>query len=161
MTRQYESDVEAWAAYLEDRYGTGNEYEGYWLESAASLITFAAGSGWVRKTEDQTMPENPWGDLPGMTKLTHKHFQAQVESLARSCGWLCYSTWNSRHSAPGFPDDVMVRPPRLLFVEFKIPPDKPTITQLMWLDWISKCGMAEVFLWTPDEWEQIVGELER
>ena len=94
-------------------------------------------------------------------KMTHKAFQAQVESLARSMGWLCYHTFLSKHSPAGFPDEVLVRPPRLIFAELKIPPDKPTIAQQVWLETLAKLDCAEIFVWTPDEWEQIVGELER
>jgi hypothetical protein len=94
-------------------------------------------------------------------KLTHKKFQASVESLARTTGWLVYSTWNSKHSPAGFPDEVMVRPPRLIFAELKIPPDRVSAAQMAWLETLAKLDCAEIFVWTPDEFENIVGELER
>lgn len=40
--------------------------------------------------------------------VMEKVFQAQVLDLAHLSGWLCYHTHNSRRSAPGFPDLVLV-----------------------------------------------------
>lgn len=45
------------------------------------------------------------------TRISEKEFQAQVLDLARLTGWLCYHPHDSRRSAPGFPDLVLVRPP--------------------------------------------------
>jgi hypothetical protein len=93
--------------------------------------------------------------------LTHKQFQAAVEELAHRMGWLCYHVWNSRHSPAGFPDEVMVRPPRLVFAELKIPPDKPTVAQDVWLNTLAQLPGSEVFVWEPDEFEEIIEVLKR
>jgi hypothetical protein len=76
-------------------------------------------------------------------------------------GWLCYHVWNSRHSPAGFPDEVMVRPPRLVFAELKIPPDKPTVAQDVWLNTLAQLPGSEVFVWEPDEFEEIIEVLKR
>jgi hypothetical protein len=34
-------------------------------------------------------------------------------------GWRRYHTWLAKHSPAGFPDEVLVRPPRLVFAELK------------------------------------------
>ena len=88
-----------------------------------------------------------------MKKLTEKDFLAQVVRLARLLGWLAYHTHDSRRSAAGFPDLVLVRPGRLLFAELKV---RSTLTtdQEAWLAALAAAG-AEVFVWTPDQWEQI------
>lgn len=52
-------------------------------------------------------------------KLTEKQWQEQVVQLAKLCGWLVYHTWNSMHSAAGFPDLVLVRDTRIVFAEVK------------------------------------------
>ena len=40
-----------------------------------------------------------------------REFMPAVVELAKRFGWLLYHTHNSRRSASGFPDLVMVRPP--------------------------------------------------
>ena len=41
--------------------------------------------------------------------MTEKKFQAAVLQIANMYGWLAYHTHDSRRSAPGFPDLVLVR----------------------------------------------------
>ena len=45
--------------------------------------------------------------------------QRTIVTAARDFGWLAYATFSSVRSEPGFPDLVLVRPPRLIFVECK------------------------------------------
>jgi VRR-NUC domain-containing protein len=52
-------------------------------------------------------------------RISEKGLQAQVGELARLCGFPVYHTHDSRHSAPGFPDLVLARPPVIRFVELK------------------------------------------
>ena len=51
--------------------------------------------------------------------LTEAQLQASVIAAARELGFLAYATYRSTHSEPGFPDAVLIRPPRVLFIEFK------------------------------------------
>ena len=44
---------------------------------------------------------------------------AAVIDLARLRRWLCYHTHDSRHSAAGFPDLLLVRGRRLMAAELK------------------------------------------
>lgn len=67
-----------------------------------------------------------------------EQLQQHVLDTARLLGWLAYHTHDSRHSAEGFPDVVLVRPPRLAFVEVKAWPEgtkkgDPTSAQEEWL----------------------------
>jgi hypothetical protein len=45
-------------------------------------------------------------------RITEKQFTGQVVQLARMLGWRVYHPWLSVHSAAGFPDLVLCRPPR-------------------------------------------------
>ena len=53
------------------------------------------------------------------SSLTEKDWQAEVEAYLVERGWQIYHTWSSRHSAPGFPDLVCLRPPVVAFVGLK------------------------------------------
>ena len=84
-------------------------------------------------------------------------FQRQVIALAQLCGWaFCYHTRDSRGSARGFPDLVLmrVRPPRLLVVELKSARGKVTDAQADWLAAFDACGV-ERYVWRPSDWPAI------
>ncbi|MCS7310962.1 MAG: VRR-NUC domain-containing protein [Armatimonadetes bacterium] len=93
--------------------------------------------------------------------VREKEFLQAVRELAELQGWLCYHTWNSVHSPAGFPDLVLVRPPRLVFAELKVGRNRPTSAQQDWLHLLSACPQVEVYLWTPADWEQIERVLRR
>ena len=86
-------------------------------------------------------------------------FQKQVVNLAVALGWkreLIYHTHDSRRSGKGFPDLVMLRPPRILYVELKRQKNAYTSPeQDEWLGALKECG-AEVFLWRPLDWDEII-----
>src|SRR5581483_7930446 len=52
-------------------------------------------------------------------RLADKQWQAQVLALARLYGYRAYHVYDARRSAPGFTDLVLVRRPRVIFVELK------------------------------------------
>lgn len=90
---------------------------------------------------------------------TEKEFQAAVVQLARLQGWLCYHTYDSRRSEPGFPDLVLVRD-RVLFWELKGTNGKLSPAQVIWLDKLEAAG-AEVDVWWPKDWKRIERVLSR
>lgn len=78
---------------------------------------------------------------------------------------LVYHTHDSRLSAPGFPDLVLVHPTngRLLFCELKQEGKYPTTEQRLWLSALSRVAeenpLVEVHLWKPSSWSEIVETL--
>ena len=115
-----------------------------------------------------------------MRKQTEKQFQAAVVKLAKLRGWLCYHTYDSRRSSPGFPDLVLVREGAVLFCELKSENGKVSEHQQVWLDALRKAaelieaparfhalrqwdGVSEikidvgvgVCLWRPSDWPTI------
>jgi hypothetical protein len=58
--------------------------------------------------------------------------------------------------AQGFPDLVMVCGSRLIFAELKRSPQS-RVTEMQY-EWIKalKNTKAEVYLWTPEDWDEIV-----
>ena len=87
-------------------------------------------------------------------RLSEKAFMAQVVQFAQLCGWLVYHTFDSRHSAAGFPDLLMVRGAVLAAVEIKNEDGKPTPAQRKWLWALAEAG-AEVFVWKPSCWPSL------
>jgi hypothetical protein len=87
--------------------------------------------------------------------VTEAEFSANVLRLAKLKGWrLTYHTHRSDRSEPGFPDWVLVRPPRLLFLELKRERGKATPVQETWLAALAACGV-EARLFRPSDWPQI------
>jgi len=93
--------------------------------------------------------------------ISEKAFQAQVLDLARLSGWLVYHTHDSRRSAPGFPDLVLVRPPVVLFAELKSEEGRLRPEQRDWLEAMWGCGDVEARLWRPSDWPEIEGMIRR
>ena len=91
-------------------------------------------------------------------KMTEKEFQAQVIEMAKAFGWLVYHTWNSQHSAAGFPDLVMVRGGRLIFAELKTEKGKVSDAQVVWIMEIGSSG-TEVYIWRPSDIDYIEEKL--
>lgn len=67
-------------------------------------------------------------------ELAEAAFQRQVEQLAAFYGWRTYHTHDSRRSAAGFPDLVLVRGPELLFAELKTASGRVRPEQEAWID---------------------------
>lgn len=90
--------------------------------------------------------------------MSEKVFQQHVEQFFRMNGWLVYHSYDSRRSAPGFPDLCLVppekKPGKAMFAELKIGKNKATGAQMMWLDRLRKGG-NRAYLWTPDSWDEI------
>jgi len=92
---------------------------------------------------------------------TEDEFLATVRDLARRCGWLEYHTRNSRRSTRGFPDLVLVRPPRLIFAELKSETGTVEPAQKIWLYTLGGLSGVETKIWRPRDFERIVEALQR
>jgi hypothetical protein len=73
-------------------------------------------------------------------------YQRQIVELATLLGWRHYHTLNSKDSDAGWPDLVLLRPPRLLAVELKGPRGRLTGEQRSWLEMLSECAV-ETHVW--------------
>lgn len=87
-------------------------------------------------------------------KLSEKQFMAQVIQFAKLHSWLVYHTHDSRRSEPGFPDLVLVRGERLLFVELKLDDTRTSQEQDKWIDAIRR-ARVQVLVWRPRFWASI------
>ena len=91
--------------------------------------------------------------------MTEKAFQSDVMRVAKMLGWLCYHTYDSRRSASGFPDLVLVRE-RVLFRELKVGKNKLRPTQELWRDSIMDAG-GDWAEWRETDMDDIVADLSR
>lgn len=82
-------------------------------------------------------------------------FPIYIDESEEQTGWLCYHTHDSRRSAPGFPDLVLVRPPVVLFAELKSERGRPKPEQAAWLEALRASRSVEVGLWRPGDWRAI------
>ncbi|MGI8426073.1 MAG: VRR-NUC domain-containing protein [Actinomycetota bacterium] len=88
---------------------------------------------------------------------TEKQFQQSVVDLAQLLGWATFHSFDSRKSAAGFPDLVIVRD-RVLFAELKTESGKLAPAQGDWLAALRAAG-ALVYVWRPSDWAEIQREL--
>lgn len=65
--------------------------------------------------------------------VSERALQAEALRLLELLGWRCYHTFDSRRSAPGFPDLIAVRGDRMLALELKSERGRATGEQLEWL----------------------------
>ena len=91
--------------------------------------------------------------------MTEKQFQTQVVMVAKANGWLVYHPYDSRRSAPGFPDLVLVRD-RVLYRELKTNTGRVSKAQQEWGDALTKAG-ADFKVWRPRDMKAIVKELSK
>ena len=99
--------------------------------------------------------------------ISEKDFQARVIALAKERHWLCYHTYSSKRSEPGFPDLVLARIDslakigqpengRVIFAELKRSDGDLNKEQVIWGSLLLQIkGTVEYYLWKPEDWERI------
>lgn len=92
--------------------------------------------------------------------ITEKAWQRQVIELAQLLGWKVYHTWNSIHSAKGFPDLVLVRE-RVIFAELKSEKGRVSDEQRQWIDALHQAAKVEVYCWKPSDFDEALRVLRR
>ena len=96
-------------------------------------------------------------------------FQAVVVEIARLAGWRVAhfraarteKGWRTPVAADGagWPDLVLVRPPRIVFAELKSERGKLSARQADWIGALRLLPAAEVYVWRPDDWDELVETL--
>ena len=99
--------------------------------------------------------DTTWGQ--GME--TENGFQAAVIELAQLRGWYVYHNPDSRRSAAGWPDLVLIRPPRIVYAELKTDKGRLRASQRDVLRMLEDCG-AETHVWRPADWDEIVSGID-
>jgi hypothetical protein len=98
---------------------------------------------------------------PGAARhaTTEAQWLAQVRDLARLWRWEFYHPWLSVHSAAGWPDVALVRPPRLILAELKRDDGRTSAEQERWLGLLRACPGVEVYVWRPSDLDRVVETL--
>ena len=98
--------------------------------------------------------------------ITEKQFLGQIIDLAHIYHWRVahFRPAQTKHGwrtavqadGAGFPDLVLVRPPKCLFIELKSETGQLSPKQEQWLRELSNCLGIAVCVWRPSDFEQIV-----
>jgi hypothetical protein len=98
----------------------------------------------------------------GAVKISEADWQRRVIDAAKLFGWRyahfrpaqTSKGWRTAMSGDkGFPDLVLVRPPRVLFVELKSDDGLPSEAQLLWFNDLASSG--EAYIWRPRDWTEV------
>ena len=85
-------------------------------------------------------------------RLTERQLQDAIVECARALGYAhVYHTYLSINSESGFPDLVLLRPPRVVLVECKAERGVVSSAQEEWLAAWAACG-AETLVARPADW---------
>ena len=90
--------------------------------------------------------------------MTEADLQTLVEDVARTAGWLCYSV---RRADLGFPDLVLVKPPRVAFIELKTDAGRIRPEQQTWLDELELCDTVTSAVVRPKHVDALLDYLMR
>lgn len=94
--------------------------------------------------------DGPGPDEDPFAPTSEKRFQDLVVAKARRYGLLCYHTYDSRRSAPGFPDLVIAGPGGVAFRELKTENGRPSQAQMQWIHTLAAAG-ADAGIWRPHD----------
>lgn len=97
--------------------------------------------------------------MAALPELSEAEFMRRVIQLARLLGFAVYHTHDSRRSDAGFPDLVLVKPPRVIFAELKSAKGKVRPEQQHWLELLEGCHLIGAYLWRPDDLQMIANIL--
>jgi hypothetical protein len=102
-------------------------------------------------------------------QVSEADFLRWVKDVAKLFGWR-YSHFRPAKTAKGwrtalegdrgFPDLVLVRPPRVIFAELKSDDGKPTAEQTSWLSDLT-ASSVEVYTWHPADQPEVMLTLAR
>jgi VRR-NUC domain len=110
--------------------------------------------------------------MPALARsLSEEDWQRLVVDAARYHRWRVFHTRPARTAAgwrtpvsgdgAGFVDLVLVRPPRVLFVELKSQRGRLSALQEAWLADLAECPGVERYVWRPSDWETVMEILQR
>ena len=100
------------------------------------------------------LPASAYNQISGC--VTEKDFQETVVQAAEMFGWWHYHVADSRRSRPGFPDLVLIKPPKVIFLEVKREKGRLTVAQAGVLAMLEDCSEVQAAVVRPTDWGQVV-----
>ena len=100
------------------------------------------------------LPASAYSEISGC--VTEKDFQETVVQAAEMFGWWHYHVADSRRSRPGFPDLVLIKPPKVIFLEVKREKGRLTVAQAGVLAMLEDCSEVQAAVVRPTDWGQVV-----
>lgn len=100
--------------------------------------------------------------------ITEAAWQKKVITEAKANGWLVAHVEKAQRrpgkwttpTTTGFPDLVLAKPPRVVFLELKRQRgSKPTADQIEWIVALQACGEVEAFIARPSDAAEVVALL--
>ena len=88
--------------------------------------------------------------------VTEAQWQNTVVEAAQLLGWWVFHDHDSRKNQAGFPDLVLIRPPRVMFLELKRETGKLTTAQGEVLGLLEDCPGVESRVARPSNWSSLV-----
>lgn len=85
-------------------------------------------------------------------------FQASILDCASKLGYRTYHNPDSRRSTSGWPDIVLCKPPRLIFLELKTMKGRVRDEQYAWIEALRECGV-EARIVRPDSYNDVLALL--
>ena len=86
--------------------------------------------------------------------------QQLLTDAAELNGWLVFHDNDSRRNAAGFPDLVLVKPPRVLFLELKSEIGRVRPEQHVWMDALMRSDTIGSAIVRPEHADQIIKYLQ-
>jgi hypothetical protein len=88
--------------------------------------------------------------------MTEAELQQIIIDQAELVGWRVFHDNDSRRNVPGFPDLVLVRPPRVVFMELKSATGRLRPEQHEWMDALMRCDTIASAIVRPDHLDRIL-----
>lgn len=96
-----------------------------------------------------------------MPRISEKAFQQMVIEAATYLGWAHFHPHDMRRSDSGWPDLVLVKPPRIVFAELKAENGRVSQAQRIWLDVLAEVEGAIAETWRPCDWDHVLEVLQQ
>lgn len=90
--------------------------------------------------------------------MTERDLEYFVRAAAQRFGWFRFHVYRSKGSEPGWPDEVLLRPPEMIVAELKSAKGKVTEAQERVLAMLEACGI-ETYIWRPSDLDAILERL--
>ena len=101
-----------------------------------------------------TLPRSAYDQVSGT--VSEKAFMDTILQAAEIYGWFAYHTYDSRRSTAGFPDLVLIKPPKVIFLEVKREKGRLTVAQAGVLAMLEDCSEVQAAVVRPSDWAQVV-----